>query len=804
MTTAPATTRNGWANAVSRARPGATAAAAFATAAAATSVIPLFSTLDWLGPTLLSIAAMALAGMFARAVSMPLPLQPVFQLLVLLTLLTVMFAQPAAAWGFLPGPVALAELQDLTRVAMIEADAVLAPVAASTNLVFLSVGGVGLVALAVDTMGVSLRLPGLAGIPLLLMYALPAAVVRGGVPWWLLPVAVTGWLTLLAVDNREEVLSWGRLLAGRPRENPAGAGPRAHPRAPRARAWIGVSALSIGLAAVLLAILLPALVPGLREPVWVSPGTGAGGTGDGPGGSVAVDPFVSLRRDLVSNTDRRILSYETDAETPGYLRLVTLDRFDGVTWTASAPQVRIPASEALGFPDTPDVRDVRETTYSIGIDDLDNAALPVPYAATLIRGTDAPLDDRWAWDPLTRTVGGDGVTSRDAAYEVTAYDIAPSKAELRAAIEGPPDELLPLLQLPAGVTPQLAALAQEVTADAKTPYARALALMRWFTREGGFRYSTDVVTPPGADPLESFLDERIGYCQQFAGTMALMARSVGIPARVNVGFTAGRETDEGSWEVQARNAHAWPELWFPGVGWVWFEPTPRSDAGVRAPAYTQPRTPEAESQPDDAQTGNRPVRPDLLDEGSAASPQADTGLPVMALAIVAALLAAALVAPLLAVLARRRRRTSSGDARRRIEGAWAELGDSARDFGLAWPAAATPRALGARLVRAANLDEVETAAVDRLVGWVETVRYAAPDADGAAGGDVLAGAWGRAAAPSGEDLRAELARVRGGLRRQATRGARVRALLAPRSLTRSGRDTVFVAEEESDRDTILV
>ena len=123
---------------------------------------------------------------------------------------------------------------------------------------------------------------------------------------------------------------------------------------------------------------------------------------------------------------------------------------------------------------------------------------------------------------------------------------------------------------------------------------------------------------------------------------------------------------------------------------------------------------------------------------------------------------------------------------------------------LAWPAAATPRALGARLVRAANLDEVETAAVDRLVGWVETVRYAAPDADGAAGGDVLAGAWGRAAAPSGEDLRAELARVRGGLRRQATRGARVRALLAPRSLTRSGRDTVFVAEEESERDTILV
>ena len=91
-----------------------------------------------------------------------------------------MFAQPAAAWGFLPGPVALAELQELTRIGLAEAEVALAPVPTTQTLVLLSVGGIGLVALTVDTIGVTLRLPALAGIPLLLVFALPAAVVRGG------------------------------------------------------------------------------------------------------------------------------------------------------------------------------------------------------------------------------------------------------------------------------------------------------------------------------------------------------------------------------------------------------------------------------------------------------------------------------------------------------------------------------------------------------------------------------------------------------------------------------------------------
>ena len=761
---------------LARARPGATAAAALATVAAGVTLLPLFESLAWVGPTLLAVAAMAATGMLGRAISLPLPLQPILQLLVLLTLLTVMFAQPAATLGFLPGPTALEELQDLTRSALVQADALLSPVPATPRLIFLSVGGIGLVAMTVDTIGVSLRLPALAGIPLLLMYALPAAVVRGGVPWWMLPIAVVGWLLLLAVDHREDVVAWGRAL-GRTRSPDPNAAARAG-RPPRARAISAGAALQVGLIAVVVALLLPAAIPGLREPVWVSSGGPGSGTGSGPGSSVVVDPFVSLQRDLVSNSDREILRYRTSQERPGYLRLVTLDSFDGVTWTSSQPQVRIPASEALGFPDAPAVEDVRQVTHDIRVTDLDNPSLPVPYAATVLRGEGEPLDDRWSWDALTRTVSGTGVTASDTRYSVTSYDLSPTREELREATGRAPDNLLPLLRLPEGITPRLTSIAQRVTEDARTPYARALALVRWFTRDGGFQYSTDVVTPPGADPLESFLQDRTGYCQQFAGTMALMARSLGIPARVSVGFTGGREVEDGVWQVQARNAHAWPELWFEGVGWVWFEPTPRSDAGagVTSPEYTQPRGSQSEEPSDTPSSQSAPIPPEERGGSSAPATTSSSGptVPIPLVAILVALLAAAVVAPIAAVSVRRRRRTSSADPRRRIEGAWAELGDEVRDFGYPWSPSSSPRHAAARVQREASLQDDERRALTRLVWWLEHVRYASPSASRGL------------AAPTPAELRADLGLVRRALRRKATRGARLRALLAPRSLVSSG------------------
>jgi len=749
---------------IARMRPAATIAAAIATMTASLSVVPLFDSGRWILPTALAIVLMAVAGAASRAVALPAPLQPVLQLLALLTLLTVMFAQPAAAWGFLPGPVALAELQDLTRIGLAEAEVALAPVPTTETLVLLSVGGIGLVALTVDTIGVTLRLPALAGIPLLLVFALPAAVVRGGVPWWLLPLAVIGWLLLLAADARDDARAWGPLLTRRPG---AQAGPRAHPRMPRPRASAGAAALQVGLVAVVVALLLPTAIPGLSEPVWVSPsGDRPGIGGDGP---VSVDPFASLRRDLVDNPEREVLRYRTTAPSPGYLRLVALDTFDGVTWRPSEAPIRVPVTEPLGPPDLAGVADIGESTWDVRISDLDNAQLPVPYAGSVITPAGEALDERWTWDPQARTVGGVGVSSRDAAYAVAAYDIDPTRAELRAATKRAPDSLLPYLQLPDTLSPTLATLADEVTAGAQTPYARARALVDWFTDDGGFSYSTNVVTPPGADPLESFLEERIGYCQQFAGTMALMARAVGIPSRVVVGFTGGRLTDDGEYVVQARNAHAWPELWFAGIGWVWFEPTPRIGAGVVQPDYSRDRvdsdTPEAPV-PDEVP---QPQAPDVAAPVAGAGPG---GPPTLLIVAALAGLAVLVTLPMIIVAWRRRRRTSRTDARVRIEATWRDLGDSVTDFGWAWSRAQTPREAANSLGRQVTLGESERAAMRRLVWWIEQVRYAPPTME--------------FIAPSPAELRADLAVLRRAADRAAVRSRRVRARLAPASLWGGG------------------
>ena len=763
---------------IERVRPAATIAGAIATITASLSVLPLFDSGRWIIPTLLSILAMTVTGAAARAVALPAPLQPILQLLVLLTLLTVMFVQPAAALGIFPGPVALGELQELARVAIAEAEAALAPVPTTDNLVFLSVAGLGLVALTVDTIGVTLRLPALAGIPLLLVYALPAAVVRGGVPWWLLPVAIIGWLLLMAADARDDARAWGPLMSRRtPARSGTRSGPRSHPRASRPRAATAGAALQVGLIAVVAALLLPTAIPGLSEPVWVSP------TGDRPGiggqGPISVDPFASLRRDLVDNPEREVLRYTTTSQAPGYLRLVSLDSFDGVTWRASDAPIRVPVTDPLGAPELSGVQRIDESSWDVRISDLDNAQLPVPYAGSAITSLGEPLDERWTWDPQTRTVGGVGVSSRNAEYSVTAYDVDPTRSELRDASRRAPDPLLPYLALPADLTPQLATIADEVTAGAQTPYAKAEALVDYFTENGGFSYSTNVVTPPGADPLESFLDERIGYCQQFAGTMALMARAVGIPSRVVVGFTGGRLTDDGEYIVQARNAHAWPELWFDGIGWVWFEPTPRIGAGVVQPDYSRER---ADRDAPDAPAPSQAPEPAAPDVAAPAAGAAASGPPLLAILAAVVALAILLALPTAIVAWRRHRRTSRPDPRERIEATWRDLGERMTDLGWQWPSAATPRESANALARQVRLGEPERAALRRLVWWIEQVRYAPPSID--------------VVPPSPAELRADLSALRRVADRGAVRSRRIRARLAPASLMGGGlRESAVVNEK---------
>jgi hypothetical protein len=110
------------------------------------------------------------------------------------------------------------------------------------------------------------------------------------------------------------------------------------------------------------------------------------------------------------------------------------------------------------------------------------------------------------------------------------------------------------------------------TANATTPFDKALALQNWF--QNNFSYDVDVQLGNSTDAIEAFLRGKSGFCQQFAGTFAIMARYLRLPSRVAVGYTPGELGADGLYHVYGRNAHAWPEVWFDGIGWVAFEPTP--------------------------------------------------------------------------------------------------------------------------------------------------------------------------------------------------------------------------------------
>ena len=125
--------------------------------------------------------------------------------------------------------------------------------------------------------------------------------------------------------------------------------------------------------------------------------------------------------------------------------------------------------------------------------------------------------------------------------------------------------------------------ARRRTARARSPYEATLLLERWFRRDGNFRY--EELPPQGSGPpLVDFVKlTRAGYCQHYAGAMALMLRMIGVPARVAVGFTAGTWKG-GVWTVTDHQAHAWVEAWFAGHGWLAFDPTP--GRGILSAVYT--------------------------------------------------------------------------------------------------------------------------------------------------------------------------------------------------------------------------
>ncbi|HEY5334721.1 MAG TPA: transglutaminaseTgpA domain-containing protein [Mycobacteriales bacterium] len=221
----------------------------------------------------------------------------------------------------------------------------------------------------------------------------------------------------------------------------------------------------------------------------------------------------------------------------------------------------------------------RDFKSAVQIDALTSHILPVPPGTIALSGTAATLTGVGAVSP-TPTTSGQQYTTLSTPPVTQPESLggnSPVATYPPALVQA--DTALPAL--PANIE----ALAHAVTAGAQGPLAEAELLVNWF-RSGQFHYTLDPpASSPGTDPLVSFLTQtRSGSCEQFAGAFVVLARSLGLPSRVVVGFTAGRYSGPGEVTVRGADAHAWPQVYLgPRAGWVSFEPTPQQPRGEVAP-----------------------------------------------------------------------------------------------------------------------------------------------------------------------------------------------------------------------------
>lgn len=419
------------------------------------------------------------------------------------------------------------------------------------------------------------------------------------------------------------------------------------------------------------------------------------------------------------------------------------------------------------------------------------------------------VGDPWYYDSATSTVFSASRTTTTGGRQYTSVSIPdePLKSELKLV---PPATLTPALSNDLNSSPAppisrwVRARALQVTAHAgDSPYRKAMAIENYFSPENGFSYDLHIKAYTGADPLRQFLTKKRGFCQQYAVAMAVMARVNGIPSRVAVGFTLGTKQKDGSYLVTNRDAHAWPELYFQGYGWLRFEPTPRGDGQAVPPSYATAGGGKQKpgNRPQTTPTTPPPTPPNQLTRhgsGSVTStggssghgPAGPAGIGGVILALIVLL---GLAAPGMsrALTRRHRNRLMASDATRGTAAAWAELRDTAIDVRAPWDDGHTPRQLAATLGASLSRDDAgpndnaadseARDALNRLASEEERSRYA------------------RTVSPDGSDPSRDVAVVRAALRANRSRRQRLTATILPRSTTAIGRSYLTRVGTAKDR-----
>ncbi len=422
-----------------------------------------------------------------------------------------------------------------------------------------------------------------------------------------------------------------------------------------------------------------------------------------------VSPFVDVGS-FLNGAGKNTLLFTGEASTPAYWRLTALEEYDsdlGI-WVLANSYESVPAE--LNRPEDPE-RSAATTVNGLGGFWVPSPNEPVRVESPLALG----------WDPQAGSlITSDRNVESGDEFRFVANEV-PSTADLESAQPAAADEVL--LDT-TGMPPELGRIAAGL-GQGRTPYEQALALQNW--SRSTFTYDDTVDLSRSEDPLSDFLLLGSGFCQQFSTAFALGARSLGLPTRVVVGFTPGEpqpdadEVTDRTYEVYGRQAHAWPEVLFEGIGWVPFEPTPgRGDPATAditgvAPAQAIGAEPTVESEapatinpttvPAPTATSAAPTTTVSPDRAAGESPgstgEDNRGAPIWMFA-----LGAALVIALIAAIRVSRSRPGPARLMDEVEKQWIRAVDSLTALDLTPDPAETPSEFSRRAEGTIHSDSI--------------------------------------------------------------------------------------------------
>ena len=776
--------------------------AAAATLLAAAPLSGIFQSWTWLLQSAFAVGIIAGTATGVRALRGRLAAQGLSMMGALLLTLTLLFSDGHSLLGIIPTPGTVSYFATLLSQAGTQIRENGIPVPDLDGLLFLTVFGIGLVAVLTDLCTVGLRRPALAGLPMLAIYAVPVAVYPDSISVVPFVFAATAYLWLLASDNVDRVRRFGRRFTGEGRD---------------VDVWepspLSAAGRRLGVLGVIAAIILPLMVPQLSTSFFdqfSGDGSGTGGRGSGRGGPGSVNLFADLAGRLNEGTLTDLVKVTTTDSNPYYLRFGVADELG-----TGGFRTRTPSGQSIGnaLPD-PEQRPsfgVTRERYAAKVEVAKGFDMPMlPVYAEPVQTRRIGSD--WSYDPNMQIVFSLRSRSGGRTYE---FDYVRSTYTPQALNESPELSTDNSIRRQFTSVPLVAEVRKKVddlTKGARTPYEKVRAIYDFFSSKNGFKYSLETQQGTSGQKIVDFLNNKVGFCEQYAAAMAWLVRTAGIPARVAFGFARGNNISvtngQYTFTLTNHNLHAWTEVYFQGFGWVPFDATPASFvAGSISPAWapdpnatTSPSAnPSTSAGPGGVDSGELPERgtgdhdPDeiLGPDGLPIQPAPMWPWYVLA-GVVALLLLLAVPAVRRRGLRRRRSRTAyamtetetgpsiSGDsalpgtmsviegdverARHLAHEAWDELLDTMIDFRVPAAAAETPRAIARRLVAEQELDTDTAGGATQLGLAEERARYARTPLDP-------------------QPLPGSLRLVRRHLAATADRRTRILAVLMPPSVT---------------------